>query len=85
MVHNHLAVVLFQQKEFLPAATHWRRVLDAAVAEDLELPEPVHIFLAKALSAADEKASAREVLEAYLAREPEGEWHSQTSDLLAQL
>lgn len=85
VVHNHLAVVLFQQKEYLPAATHWRRVLDIAIAEGLPLPEPVHIFLAKALYAADQKSAAREVLEDYLAREPEGEWGEQTGELLGQL
>ncbi len=85
VVHNYLAVVLFQQEEFLPAATHWREVLDTAIAEDLKLPEPVHIFLAKALFAAEEKTAAREVLEAYLAREPEGEWRSQTEALLSEL
>jgi Tfp pilus assembly protein PilF len=85
VVHNYLAVVLFQQEEFLPAATHWREVLDTSIAEELELPEPVHIYLAKALFAADEKAAAREVLEAYLEREPEGEWLPQTEALLGEL
>jgi tetratricopeptide (TPR) repeat protein len=85
LVHSQLAVVLFQQKQFLPAATHWRRVLDEARAEELELPDPVHIYLAKALYAADAKSDARGVLQTYLAREPEGRWSEPTRVLLEEL
>ncbi len=85
VVRSQLAVVLLRQKKYLPAATHWRRVLDVAIEEELELPEPVHIFLAKALFAADEKLAAKAVLEAYLEREPAGEWHEQTTALLGEL
>jgi len=85
VVHGQLAAVLFQQEEYLPAATHWRQVLDTAIEEELELPEPVHIFLAKALYAADEKRAAKAALEAYLEREPEGEWREPTEALLAEL
>jgi Tfp pilus assembly protein PilF len=85
LVHGQLAVVLYRQQEFLPAATHWRRVLDDAIEADLVLPEPVHIFMAKALYAADEKLAARTALEAYLEREPEGKWHQSTSALLSEL
>lgn len=85
VVHSQLAVVFFRQKKYLPAATHWRRVLDVAIEDELELPEPVHIFLAKALYAADEKLAAKAALEAYLEREPEGAWHEQTQALLGEL
>jgi tetratricopeptide (TPR) repeat protein len=85
VVHSQLAVVLFQQKEFLPAATHWREVLDTAIAEELELPDPTHIFLAKALFAAQDKLAAKRVLELYLERQPQGKWVESTTALLGEL
>ncbi len=85
VVHSQLAVVHFQRQEFLPAATRWRHVLDTSLAEGLELPDPVHIYLAKALYGADEKDDARAVLEAYLEREPEGRWSGPSEALLAEL
>lgn len=83
--HSQLAVVLFRQGKNLPAATHWRTVLDVSIEEELDLPDPVHIFLAKALYAADEKLAAKAALEAYLEREPEGRWREQTEALLGEL
>ena len=85
VAHSQLAVVHFQRREFLPAATRWRHVLDTALAEGLELPDPVHIYLAKALYGAEEKDDARAVLEAYLEREPEGRWSAPSEALLAEL
>lgn len=85
VVHSQLAVVLFNQREFLPAATHWRRVLDEAMENDIQLPDPIHIFLSKALFGAGEKDAARSVLTAYLEREPAGRWADDTRALLADI
>lgn len=85
VVKTQLAVVLFQQEKYLPAATQYREVLDVAIAEGLELPDPVHIFLAKALHKAGDENAAKKVLEAYLTREPEGQWASATRSLVGEL
>lgn len=85
VARSQLAALLFQEGKNLPAATHWRLVLDVAIEEGLELPDPIHIFLAKALHKAGELPAARAVLEAYLEREEDGRWASATTELLAQL
>ncbi len=85
VVHSQLAVVLFNQREFLPAATHWRRVLDEALENDIVLPDPIHIFLSKALFGAGETDAARSVLTAYVEREPEGRWADDTRALIADI
>ena len=85
VLQNHLAVILFQQGEYRHAATRWRSVLEISIEEELELPDPVHMNLAKALVAAGEKLAAKAVLESYLAREPEGRWSVQTRELLTRL
>jgi len=85
VLQNHLAVVLFQQGKYLPAAVRWRAVLETSIEEELELPDPVHLNLSRALVAAGEKPAAKAVLEAYLAREPEGRWVAETRELLTRL
>jgi len=85
IARHSLALVLFQERQYLPAATHWRQVLTQAAEENLVLPDPIHIFLAKALYAADEKLAARAVLTEYIERKPDGGWVEQTRDLLSEL
>jgi Tfp pilus assembly protein PilF len=85
LVHHELARILLVAGDPLAAATHWRFVLERALDEDLVLPEPVHLLLARALHAALETPAAREVLEAYLEREPEGAWTAETRSLLAEI
>lgn len=80
-----LAVTLYRQEQFLPAATQWRRVLEQAREGGLELPEPIHLHLARALVEAGEPAAGRQVLEEELARAPEGRWAEETRALLAAL
>jgi tetratricopeptide (TPR) repeat protein len=82
---NHLAVVEFKRGEFGAAAALWRSVLETSKKESLELPEPVHVNLAKASALAGDLHAAREVLEAYLAREPEGRWAAETRAALDAL
>lgn len=75
---NHLAVTLYQRGQFGEAASLWRGVLAQAQAEGIELPDPVHVNLALALSAGGDRAQGLAVLDEYLARVPEGTWREQT-------
>lgn len=71
---NHLGVVLYKKKDFAGAAVQWRAVLASARREQIELPEPVHLSLAKAVLGGGDRVGARAVLAEYLALEPEGRW-----------
>jgi Flp pilus assembly protein TadD len=75
---NHLGVVLYRRGQFGEAAALWRGVLAEARAEAIELPDPVHLNLALALKAAGDVAAARQVLDEYLALEPQGTWREKT-------
>lgn len=75
---HHLARVDFERARYGAAAAGWRRVLEQARAQDLALPEPVHVLLARAYLRSGAADQARAVLEAYLRDTPEGQWASQT-------
>jgi len=60
-------------------------VLADAARTETELPEPVHLNLARAWHLAGETEKAREVLSNYLDREPEGRWAEDTRGLLFRL
>jgi tetratricopeptide (TPR) repeat protein len=80
--HNHLAVTLYRAEDPSGAARHWRAVVQVAEREDLELPEPVHLHLARALRDDGREGEARKVLEGYLAARPDGRWASDTTAAL---
>jgi tetratricopeptide (TPR) repeat protein len=82
---NHLAVCRLRQGRPAEAAPLWRAVLSTARAEGLELPEPVHLNLAHALSKSGDESGARATLREYLEREPEGRWVVETRRALAAL
>jgi tetratricopeptide (TPR) repeat protein len=83
--HHHLAVALLSLGDAGAAAEHWRAVLTIAAEDGLELPEPVHILLSRALSAASRPDEARAELEGYLAASPDGRWAAETrAELAAQ-
>lgn len=82
---NHLAVCHMKLKEPAKAAELWRRVLSIAETEQLELPEPVHLNLARALQAAGDAAGAKLVLDVHLDRHPSGPWRAETEAALRQL
>lgn len=84
-IENHLAVSLSSLGEFEAAAAHFARVIEAAQESGIELPEPVHVNLARALSAAGREAEASAVLRAYLAAHPDGPWAEITSAELAEI
>jgi tetratricopeptide (TPR) repeat protein len=83
--HNHLGVVLFKRDDFAGAAAEWGTVLREAREQKLDLPEPVHLNLARALHQAGRVGEIRAVLEGWLAEHPSGEWVAQTQDMLARL
>lgn len=56
---NHLGVVRFKRGDAVEAARLWRSVLATARAEAIELPEPVHVNLAKALVQSGDPEGAR--------------------------
>lgn len=82
---NHLAVVLFQRRELAEAIELWQAVLQRARAEDIELPEPVHMNLAKAQFQNGNPAAARATLEESLRREPNGPFASETRGMLERI
>ncbi|MBK8181118.1 MAG: hypothetical protein IPK67_20015 [Planctomycetes bacterium] len=82
---NQLGVVCFRAGDFSAASEAWRAVLDLAAADQVELPEPVHLNLGRALYAQGKLPEVREVLEAYLAKEPTGTWAEDTRAMLAKL
>ncbi len=82
---NLLAVVLFKENDYTGAIALWRVVLETAQKEDLALPEPVHLNLARAQELGGDANAARATLEAYLEREPSGRWAEDTRAALALL
>jgi tetratricopeptide (TPR) repeat protein len=82
---NHLATVLFKKQRWSDAAKLWQRVIATARDEKLELPEPVHLNLAKAQVQGGDKVGAELTLEEYLDRQPSGEWAGPTRDMLTAL
>lgn len=83
--HNHLGVVLFRQGEYEGAVEQWRWVLEVAQKEGLDLPQPVHVNLAKALVHCGKPDEARAAVQAYLDREPQGQWVDVSREALEQL
>lgn len=82
---NHLAVVRFKLREYSEAVRHWTRVLETARAEGLELPEPVHLNLARALVLNERVDEARELLQREILRDPAGEHANAARALLDEL
>jgi len=82
---NHLGVVRFRLEDHRGAALAWQRVLEQARRDRVELPDPVHMNLARAWRLAGERERAREVLSSYLDDEPAGAWAEATREMLAQL
>lgn len=82
---NHLAVVLFRRQQWAEAVTLWKRVLETAREEQLELPDPVHINLSEAQRLGGDPEAARATLEAYLSASPAGRWVDETRAALKKL
>lgn len=72
--------------EFQLAAAAWKRVVSQARSDEVTLPDPVHLHLARVQAVGlNDPTEARRTLEAYLVFEPEGEWVDQTTQLLETL
>ena len=82
---NHLGVVYFQRAEYASAADCWRAVVVELRRLGEPLPRPVHLNLCQALTLSGRLEEARQVLEAYLEEEPEGEFAADTRAMLAHL
>ncbi|MBK7643603.1 MAG: hypothetical protein IPJ19_11260 [Planctomycetes bacterium] len=82
---NHLGVALFRQAQYPQACELWRKVLETAREEQLELPDPVHINLSEAQRLAGDAQGARATLEGYLAVKPDGRWAEWTREALKKL
>ncbi len=83
--HQFLGLALFETGDAAGAARAFDAVLAIARSEDLELPDPVHIQLARALFLAGDAVRARETLEDYLATHPGGAFVEQTREVLDAL
>ena len=84
---NHLGVCLFREGDYYGAGEVWAEVLLIAARDELVLPEPVHLNLARAWRLAGESSRARSVLSAFL-DQPDVEsspWVEETRDMLARL
>lgn len=82
---NHHAVVSFRLGRYEAAAKGWRTVLDLAQRTQVELPEPTHLNLARALYQLDRKDEVRTLLEGWLTAHPHSEHAAATRQMLARL
>ena len=69
---NHLGVVCYRLGDFDAAKLHWGKVWEVALAEGLELPEPVEVNLARAMLRMGELDEAEELLLKALEASPHG-------------
>jgi len=84
-IRNHLGVSAFRLGDYAAAAQAWRELLDTAAERGIELPEPVHVNLARALVADGRSEAGLDVLHDYLAQHPDGPWVEATRAALAEL
>ena len=80
-----LGVARFRRERFVEAALVWDELLRLAEAEGLQLPDPVHLNVARAWRMAGEVDEARSVLDDYLTRSPDGIWAEDTREMRARL
>lgn len=80
---NHLGICHFKLGEFEQAADCWRTVLFEASELGLNLPDPVHINLSKALMQMGDSDGAMLALKDYLLDEPFGEFVDETRELVS--
>ena len=69
---NHLGVVCYQAEDDEAAIQQWSEVWSLALAEGLNLPEPVEVNLARAYVRSGALGEAERVLRESLERSPKG-------------
>lgn len=79
---NHLGVTQFRMSDYSGAVDSWRTVLLDAGELEVQLPDPVHINLAKALMRLDDAEGALLALKDYLLDEPFGDFVDETRELV---
>jgi len=80
-----LGVVAFKLRDYAAAAENWRAVLELAEREGLELPEPVHLNLARALHQAGQVDEVKPLLTRWLDAHPGSEHADATREMLKRL
>lgn len=80
-----LGAARFRAGRYAEAAGVWQALVDDAARERLELPEPVHLDVARAWKLAGAPERARAALQAYLAGAPDGPWAADTRAMLERL
>lgn len=83
MARHLLGNTYMELGDYGQAAKAWHLVVDKARLGGLQLPDPVHLSLARALALDDKEGEARQVLNDYLEFEPRGVYETQTRKLLA--
>ncbi|MFT5289403.1 MAG: tetratricopeptide (TPR) repeat protein [Planctomycetota bacterium] len=82
---NQLGVVHFRLGDSERAARAWEIVLKDAARQEITLPEPVHLNLARALYLNGDVEAARSACDHYVFDNPEGEWVTDTRMFLVDL
>lgn len=82
---HHLGVLRYKSQDLDGAAAAWSKALEIAQARALELPEPMHLNLARIHYQRQQFGEARALLERYLTQHPEGEFAADTREMLARL
>jgi len=82
---NYLGHAHYLAGDLSQTVSAWNQVVDLARSEGIDLPEAVHIKLARVQAEMGEFEMARETLQAYMVLEPTGAWVESTRKLLADL
>jgi len=83
--HYFLGIALRLSKDYEGAARELAWVVDSARADEIVLPDPVHLSLAQVQFEAGDTEDSVLTLETYLTQEPFGQYVDQTRELLDAL
>ncbi len=83
MARHLLGNTQMELGDYAEAAKAWHLVVDKARLDGLQLPDPVHLSLARVLALDEKEGEARQVLKDYLEFEPRGPYEAQTRKMLA--
>jgi len=83
--HNYLGHALYRSADLEAASEAWSFVVDTAQLEKIDLPDPVHITLARAQFESGKLEEAHATLQSYLVLSPTGKFVAETRSVLAAL